>query len=71
MFLCFLLRDCITESLQETFKTETEAETVSKFNPVHDKETRLSIKLLTTMFEEETVECKSVQEKREASTRRK
>jgi hypothetical protein len=59
MFLCFLLRDYITESLLETFKTE--AETISKFNPVRDKETRLSIKLLTTMFEEETVECKSVQ----------
>jgi hypothetical protein len=49
MSLCFLLRDCISESLLETFKTEEE--TISEFNPVHDKETRLPIKLLITITE--------------------
>jgi hypothetical protein len=63
------MRGCITESLLETFKME--AETISKFNPLHKKETQLSIKLLIKMFEDEIVECKSVQQKVEASTRRK
>jgi hypothetical protein len=47
ILLYFLLRGCITESLLEAFKTE--AETISKFNPVHKKETQLSIKLLLKM----------------------
>jgi hypothetical protein len=48
-----------------------EAETIYKLNLVHDKEKRLPIESLITMFGEETVECKSVQQKDKASTRPK